>query len=144
MKYTKQSEYVRPSAVGFILNQDKTEILLVQRNVEPYKDMWMMSGGHMKVGETIEECLVREVKEETGLDVATKELFTVHSDPEQDLRHAALVLFYVVEIKGGSIEQWKVFEIKDRKWFKLEDVPKQMCFHHRRIFDKFVKEYLHK
>lgn len=143
MEYTKQNDFVRPSAVGFILN-DQGEILLVQRNVVPFLDMWMMPGGHMKPGETIEECLVREMKEETGLDVEVGELFTTHSDPDQDPRHAALVLFFIVKPKNFDLEKFKVFEIADRKWFKLEDVPQEMAFHHRRIFEKFVKEYLKK
>ena len=143
MRFTKQSEYVRPSAIGIILN-DQGQILLVQRNVEPFIDMWMMPGGHMKPGETIEECLRREVKEETGLEAEIGELFTVHSDPEQDPRHASLVLFYFAKVKSNEFEKNKVFEIADRRWFNLSDVPKEMAFHHRRIFDKFTREYLKK
>ena len=44
-------------------------VLLVERGREPLKGYWSLPGGVLEVGETLESAVVREVKEETGLDV---------------------------------------------------------------------------
>ena len=138
MNYTNQSKYVRPSAAGFILN-DKGQIYLMRRGQEPHRGKWMMPGGHMKVGETIEECVKREIKEEVGMDVEIEKLFTVYSDPTQDLRHHALVVFFIVKLI--SQENIETIETMESKWFDLKDVPEDLAYHHRKVFDQFLEEY---
>ncbi len=50
------------------------KILLIKRNTIPFKGYWALPGGRMDPGETIEQTIVREVKEETGLDVVVVSL----------------------------------------------------------------------
>ena len=45
------------------------KILLVQRGVEPFKGLWAFPGGFLRMDETAEQCAVRELKEETSLDL---------------------------------------------------------------------------
>jgi 8-oxo-dGTP diphosphatase len=45
------------------------KVLLIKRNTIPFKGYWAVPGGRMDPGETVEQTIVREVKEETGLDV---------------------------------------------------------------------------
>jgi len=45
-------------------------ILLIKRDTVPFKGYWALPGGRAEPGETVEQTIVREVKEETGLDVA--------------------------------------------------------------------------
>src|SRR3972149_4154901 len=45
-------------------------ILLIKRDTAPFKGYWALPGGRAEPGETVEQAIVREVKEETGLDVA--------------------------------------------------------------------------
>jgi 8-oxo-dGTP diphosphatase len=44
-------------------------VLLVKRGSEPLKGHWSLPGGAVEVGETLEACVVREIREETGLDI---------------------------------------------------------------------------
>ena len=62
--------YLNPSAAtaAFILN-DKNELLVLTRKKEPAKGTLDLPGGFSDIGETGEECIRREVKEETNLDV---------------------------------------------------------------------------
>jgi mutator protein MutT len=67
-----QGLMVRPTA---ILIEDG-EILLVRQEVTETR-RWSLPGGKLESGETIEQCLIREVKEETGLDITIDELLYV-------------------------------------------------------------------
>ena len=138
VNYTLQSKYVRSSAAGFILNNNG-QIYLMRRGQEPHKGKWMMPGGHMKVGETIEECVKREIKEEVGMEVSIDKLFTVYSDPTQDTRNHVLVVFFIV--KPIFQEDIETIETMDSKWFDFKDVPEELAYHHRKVFDQFLKEY---
>ncbi len=55
--------------VGAVIVQDG-KVLLVKRKYEPLAGQWSLPGGAVEVGETLEACLVREMLEETGLDVS--------------------------------------------------------------------------
>jgi len=137
MQYTKQSEYVKSSACVILLD-DKKQVFLIKRNTEPFKGFWMMPGGHIKVGETLEECIKREMIEETSMRIEIDKLFNVHSDPDQDPRHHALVVFYVGHVVEGEFSS--SIEASDGQWFDLNNTPKEMAFHHRKILDKFINE----
>jgi 8-oxo-dGTP diphosphatase len=52
-----------------IIEIPNNRILLIKRRVNPFKDYWALPGGKVETGETVEQTVVREVKEETGLDV---------------------------------------------------------------------------
>ena len=55
--------------VGAILTDDAGRLLLIKRGHEPGKGLWSIPGGRIEPGETDEEALIREVREETGLVV---------------------------------------------------------------------------
>ena len=54
-------------AVVFRINGDKPEVLLIQRKHDPYAGIWALPGGYVDMDETVEEAIVRELEEETGL-----------------------------------------------------------------------------
>ena len=60
------NKYPEPT-VGALIFNSKGEILLIKSY--KWKDMFVMPGGHIEVGETMEQALKREIKEETGLDI---------------------------------------------------------------------------
>lgn len=61
---------------GAIIRDDQGRILLQRRS--DYGD-WGLPGGGMNAGETVEETMIREINEETGLEVTHYELYTVYS-----------------------------------------------------------------
>ena len=92
--------------------------------------LWCVPGGRMNPGETIEECVKREVKEETNIDVVLDDLFCVYSDPKiGTLRHYTEDNFsqHVIDIfLIGTPTSYKITkseESLDVKYFKFKDVP---------------------
>jgi 8-oxo-dGTP diphosphatase len=92
IKYRK--EHIVTSVVAVIIDDDE-QVLLTRRNVSPFKDMWVMPGGKIDLGEPILKALHREVREEVGLEVEVEGLVDVfeHLSPGADNDHF-IILYY--------------------------------------------------
>lgn len=67
----------RPTvAVGCLIVSDN-KVLLVKRKNPPNEGLWAIPGGKVEYGETIEDALKREIKEETGLEISVGELISI-------------------------------------------------------------------
>ena len=90
--------------VGAVIVQDG-RVLLVRRKHEPLAGQWSLPGGAVEVGETLEACLVREMREETGLDVSVGPVIEVldritHDETGRVLYHFVLVDYLCWPIGG--------------------------------------------
>jgi 8-oxo-dGTP diphosphatase len=59
----------RVPCVGAVVQDDAGRLLLIRRGHEPSRGLWSLPGGRVEPGESLEAAVVREVREETGLDV---------------------------------------------------------------------------
>ena len=90
-----------------IMDSANQKILLVRREDT---GLWAVPGGYMEAGESVTECCVREVYEETGLDVNVKNLIGVYSNPHILLEYPDgnrlqfVVLYFSAENIGGEIK----------------------------------------
>jgi ADP-ribose pyrophosphatase YjhB (NUDIX family) len=75
------------------------KILLLKRNVEPFKGFWHVVGGHVEENETLKEALKREFREETGLDVVVGGIIGGRIEETFD-RIKIIVAFEVVSAEG--------------------------------------------
>jgi mutator protein MutT len=91
---------VRPT--GILIEDGK--ILLIKQDVTETRH-WSLPGGKLEPGETIENCLVRELKEETGLDISIKELLYICDRFVQD-KHVVHMTF-LIERTGEKPGQYK-------------------------------------
>ena len=107
---------VRPT--GILIEENN--ILLVKQDVTETRH-WALPGGRPESGETLEQCLVREMKEETGLDVQVKELLYITDRFYQDY-HVVHILF-LVERVGGKLRSGKELQVETEKIKKLAMVP---------------------
>ena len=88
-----------PSVEAVISRNDS--LLFLRRKINPVKGQWWFPGGRLRKGETLEEALYREVKEETGLEVIKSKLINVYSrifDGRHDISIA-----YLCNCKGDKI-----------------------------------------
>ncbi|MCW4045972.1 MAG: NUDIX hydrolase [Candidatus Bathyarchaeota archaeon] len=114
------------------------KILLIKRSTPPFVGYWALPGGRVDAGETVEQTIVREVKEETGLDVAVvKKIGEYHEQGVQGgMEYDYYPACFLVKILGGEIKRQKS-EIQDIKLFSLSEVP-ELAFEHSQM----VKEYV--
>lgn len=86
---------------------DRDKILLVERGKEPLKGYWSLPGGVLEAGETLEEGIVREVREETGLAVKPRgvlEIFErIMRDTQGALEYHYVLIDYICRVIGGRL-----------------------------------------
>ena len=116
-------------------------ILLVKRDTVPFKGYWALPGGRMEPGETVEQTIVREVKEETGLDVVIVRAIGeyVEKGVKDDVEYEYYPTCFLVKAVGGEIKRQEN-EIKEIQLFSLKELPYPLAFEH----DKMIKDYLNK
>jgi ADP-ribose pyrophosphatase YjhB (NUDIX family) len=85
-------------AAGALVTRDGA-ILLNQRDIDPGLGKWGLPAGYVDLGERVEDAAIREVREETGLDIRLDSLLGVYSDVE---RGVALVI-YCASVCGGAL-----------------------------------------
>ena len=87
---------------GLIL-KDARLVAVVRRN-PPFRGMPALPGGFVELGETVERAVVREVREETGLETRILRLVGVYSDPQRDPRGHTISAAYALEATGGELQ----------------------------------------
>lgn len=111
------------------------EIVLVKRAREPYKGKFALPGGIVEYGEKSEDCVVREVEEETGLRTRVLDLVGVYSDPSRDPRGHCISAVYHLALAGGSLQSGD--DAEEVRTFPIRDLP-PLAFDH----DEIVRDFL--
>jgi len=78
-------------------------VVLIRRGNEPFEGQWALPGGFVEIGETVEEAVIRETEEETGLTVQIEKLIGVYSDPDRDPRGHNVSVAFRARIAGGQM-----------------------------------------
>ena len=106
-------------------------ILLIQRGFSPGKGLWALPGGFINPKERLQDCVIRELVEETKIkvpEIVLRKGITyneVFDHPDRDLRGRTITMAYLIELDGGNGELPRVKgsdDAKKAKWFKLSEV----------------------
>jgi 8-oxo-dGTP diphosphatase len=117
----------RGISVDAVIIKDN-KVLLIQRGVEPDKDLWGIIGGYVGWDESTEDAVKREVREETNLDVAGIKLVGVYSSPNRHPQQAINVV-YLVDIADGELKHGD--DALNAEWIPLDKLPEKMALDHR-------------
>ena len=101
-------------------------LLLVQRAFEPYQGWWDVPGGFLAEGEHPEAGAVRELREETGLDVRLTGLLGIFMDVYGPTGDATLNVFYTGEVVGGREAAGS--DATGLRWFAAGEIPDNVAF----------------
>lgn len=113
--------FLEPKLVTVVLVEHKGRILLGRRNIDPGKGLWSFCGGYVNRGEKVEEAAIREVKEETHLDVRLEGMIGLYSDkgsPHVLVAYRASVLDNDVSGLAADPE-----EVSELAFFAPEEIP---------------------
>ena len=115
---------------------EKNKVLLIQQT----EGHWGFPKGHVEVGETEIETALREVKEETNLDVKINENKKYTIEYITDKGTLKQVIFFIAKKISGN-EKYQESEIKSMKWMTFEDAIKTITYDNtRELFSKILKE----
>lgn len=133
--------YNDPATAVAVLIEKENQLLLAQRKHDPKKGYWDTPGGFVEVGETVEETVIREVKEETTLEVEIV-AYLGSKDDLYDLQPTINLIFLTSPIEGKPQAQDDVAKLA---WLKPEEIlEKRLAFTNTRraveLYQKYRKE----
>ena len=111
-------------------------VLLIERKNPPYG--WAIPGGFVEIGETLEEAVEREIREETSLTVDKVKQFHAYSDPSRDPRGHTVSVVFTGE--GIGVPE-AMSDAENIRIFSIEELPRQLAFDHSQILDDYFKEF---
>ncbi len=109
--------YLDPKLAAVVLVCQNDALLMVQRDIEPMMGRWSFPSGYVDRGEVVEEAAVREVREETNVEVELLGMIGLYSGGEQSVVLAA----YAAQVTGGELTAGP--ETQDVGYFSLDRLP---------------------
>ena len=118
-------------------------ILLEKRKGEPGKGKWSIPGGLVELGERAEQTVIREVREETNLEVENPELIDVVDsitfDEDGRIKYHFVIIDYFVKLKGGTVKA--ADDAAELKWVPFSEVEKyDLTRTFKEFFERIFKQ----
>lgn len=138
-------EYVIKIGLGVMI-KDGNKILLGHRCkkakdtggiYEP--DSWTLPGGKQEYNETMLEGAIREVKEETNLDISDLEIFGAADDIQPD-RHY-ITMHIIANQHSGELKNLEPTKHREWKWFELSNLPENFYSPSRKFIESYLNKY---
>ena len=128
---------VTTDCVVFGFDGRNLNILLIERGAEPFKGCWAFPGGFMNIDETAEQGAMRELSEETGLELKYLKQFGTFTAVNRDPRERVITIaFYALarksDVHGGD-------DAAKAQWFHIDEVP-PLAFDHDYILRKATEQ----
>lgn len=127
--------YINPvPANAVIIKNENDEVLLVERAIEPAKGLWDLPGGFLELGETVEESVIREIKEELGLTLELTDIKYLDSFSGRyefsDVNYYTIGMVYSANVSKEKFDLLQVHDdISGHKFFSRTKIEwKRIAF----------------
>ena len=140
MAYTYK--YPRPAVTAdciVITREAEPKVLLIQRGNPPFKGAWAFPGGFMNMDETTEQCAIRELEEETGLQVTELHQIGAYSKVDRDPRGRTITVAYLVLV-DEPVAVTGQDDAAKAKWLPVDALP-PLAFDHEDIMRDAINAY---
>lgn len=131
--------------VGAVIIKD-CSIALIKRGNEPSRGKWTIPGGLVELAESPEQAVIRETKEEVGLDVENPELIDVVSNVDYDeagkVKYHYVIVNYLVRVTAGNAEA--ASDAVELQWVPFDNVETYNLTASFRLFFRNNRERLEK
>ncbi len=128
----QQNIKVAVDAVVFGYNENKLQVLLIQQKFGLEKDNWALPGGFVKDDETLDEAVVRELKEETSVKANYLEQLYTFGKLDRDKRRRVVSIAYLALLNTKDFTIRADTDAKDVQWFDFDKIP-ALAFDHKDI-----------
>lgn len=127
--------------VGAVVLDEQDRIVLQLRNKPPEVDHWSIPGGKVEFMEKLEDAIIRELKEELGIDVIVEDLLRVtdHIVPEENAHWVSPA--FLVRVVKGQAENMEPDATRQVKWFPLTELPEKLTITTRSAVDAYFSKY---
>jgi 8-oxo-dGTP diphosphatase len=138
-------EYPRPSVtvdLVLITTEKRPRVLLIQRKDDPFAGRWAFPGGFVNENEPLEAAARRELKEETGLEVADLAQFGAFGDPGRDPRGWTVTVAFVGGVDAKKLKPIAADDAAAVGWHFV-DSPPPLAFDHAKILAQAATQCNH-
>ncbi len=125
-----------------ITKEASPRVLLIQRGYDPYKGCWAFPGGFLNMDETTEQCAIRELEEETGLQLDNVQQIGAYSKVDRDPRGRTITVAYLAVIDEAKDVTGQDDAAK-AEWFPLAELP-PLAFDHADIMQDAIALFFKK
>jgi len=123
----------------FTIIKNKLNVLLIKRRNPPFKGMYAIAGGFVKVDESIRDAVNREIYEETGLKGLKLHQLHAFGTPGRDPRGRVVTVSYIGLVNADKVSPKASDDAIDAKFFPIENLP-ELAFDHKKIIDFGIGE----
>lgn len=128
-----QNIKVAVDAIVFGYQNNKLFVLLIQQKFGTEETYWALPGGLVKVDESLQEAVQRELKEETNVELNyLEQLFTFGDDIHRDSRNRVISVAYFALVDAAKMEIKADTDAERAQWFPIDDIP-TLAFDHNLI-----------
>ena len=125
---------VTVDCVVFGLADDDLNVLLIQRDLEPFQGAWALPGGFVKIDEGLETAARRELEEETGVRDLYLEQLAAFGAPERDPRERVITVAYVAIVNLFEHPVAAATDARNAGWFGTDELP-ELAFDHATVLE---------
>ncbi len=132
-EYARAALTVDCVVFGLDASEADLQVMLIRRNLPPFKDRWALPGGFVHLDEDLDEAARRELAEETGITNLFLEQLYTFGALDRDPRERVVSVAYYALVRMSDHQVHAATDAADAAWFSVHDVP-ALAFDHEHVF----------